>query len=307
MAKAIIVYDTPYSPTDEQWVEWLAKPQWTAAEAAALSLNISPELTEITRHENSSDWAIAMVAEGATYSLADREMASWMGPQTRATPTFHLILTEKGHVAGISLENQLYSRGIDLTAKALVSIDANLKKPSQWDFSTKWTPSDCIAQMQYWEWNLPAAMIGPASQRTSPSEKPETLPNPQSVAESIGESPMPPVVEKAFKGVSRLLTKEDVKAASKAEFKAECSRLRSEDKWPAVMDILDLQLYYMFKDVGAISDRLKDGRIPQHNAYEPGEKCPGSARRWDYADILNHEAKLKANRQAALDARDKNL
>lgn len=149
-----------YAPTVDEWKKWLAKPQWTAAEAAALSLNISPELTKITRHENSSDWAIAMVAEGATYSLADREMASWMGPMTRATPTFHLILTEKGRVAGISLENQLYSRGIDLAAKALVSIDANLKKPSQWDFSVKKAPSDWIIQMQYWEWKLADGVLG---------------------------------------------------------------------------------------------------------------------------------------------------
>lgn len=156
-----------YAPSVDEWKKWLAKPQWTAAEAAALSLNISPELTKITRHENSSDWAIAMVAEGATYSLADREMASWMGPMTRATPTFHLILTEKGRVAGISLENQLYSRGIDLAAKALVSIDANLKKPSQWDFSTKWTPSDCIVQMQYWEWTLPMEILGKAEPQYS--------------------------------------------------------------------------------------------------------------------------------------------
>jgi len=132
-------------------------------------------------------------------------------------------------------------------------------------------------------------------------------PNPQSVAESIGESLMPPVVEKSIKVVSKLLTKEEAKAAKKDAFDAECNRRHREKNWPAVMKILHLRYYYGFQDDQAISKRLKDGRIPQHNAYVPGETEGGSGRRWNYADILEHAEKLKANRQAASDAIDKNL
>jgi hypothetical protein len=149
-----------------------------------------------------------------------------------------------------------------------------------------------IAEMQRWEWNIPAAMTG--------------RPIPQSVAESIGESPIPPVVEKAFKVESRHLTKEEAKAAKKAAFDAECNRRHSKKDWPAVMKILHMQYFYLQMDPGTINKMMLRKDIPYHTRYVPGESGGGSSRRWNYADILEHEEKLKANRQAALDAIDKN-
>lgn len=278
MAKAIIVYGTPYSPTDEQWVEWLAKPQWTAAEAAALSLNILPDFTNVT---------IALLP----HTLAPVRITD-DGIDVSDQPSYRINLIDQARVAGVSVEATMQLRTQSLATNSTIDPKSEWAKFSSFNMHKPLDRPNTIAEMQRWEWNIPAAMTG--------------RPIPQSVAESIGESPIPPVVEKSIKVVSKLLTKEEAKAAKKDAFDAECNRRHREKNWPAVMKILHLRYYYGFQDDQAISKRLKDGRIPQHNAYVPGETEGGSGRRWNYADILEHAEKLKANRQAALDAIDKN-
>jgi hypothetical protein len=309
MAKAIIVYDTPYSPTDEQWVEWLAKPQWTAAEAAALSLNILPGFTRVSASDGPSD-TITTINAGAdnasesvltyltdTYGpdAAAEHLSNLKAGDTRVSDEFTsytLKLIGQARAAGQSVEHKMERR-----AQALaVGPDA----PSNSEF-TKYSPFNMyklidrpgtIADMQYREWNLPAAMIG--------------QPKPQPVAESIGESLMPPVVEKAIKVEGRLLSQKDVKNATLDEFYAECNIRHRENNWPEKLHTLDMLFFYQHKDPPTIARMMKRGEVPRPTI--PSKK--GSARRWELSAIREHEAELQTMqdvRQAALDTRDKNL
>lgn len=137
-----------YAPTADEWKSWLLKPQWTAAEAAALSLGISPDLTKVSRQES--------------HRPTDRVLS--FGDEPPEEPIviayWNIVLEGKGRAAGLSTEKLLYLRTRDLAASGLISKNINLKNKSHWDFSNKLTPSDCIAQMQYWEWALPIEILG---------------------------------------------------------------------------------------------------------------------------------------------------
>lgn len=306
MAKSIIEYDTPYSLNDAQWVEWLAKPQWTAAEAAALSLNILPDFTRVSTSDGPGD-TLTIITAGAddvsesfltyltnTYGPdeAAEHLSNLKAGDTSASDEFTfytLKLIDLAKVAGLTVEHKLHRRAQALAAGTLAAANSEFTKYSSFNMDKLIDRTETIAQMQYWEWNLPAAIIG--------------QPNPQSVVESSGESPMPPVVEKAFKVVSRLLSQEDIKNATPAEFKAECNMRHRENNWPKTLHPLDVQFYYYIKSTDTIAEKMGRNEIPQPTLASR----QGSTRRWELNDILDHDEKLKANRQAALDAIDKNL
>lgn len=278
MAKAIIVYDTPYSPTDEQWVEWLAKPQWTAAEAAALSLNILPDFTRVT---------IALLP----HTLAPVRITD-DGIDVSDQPSYRINLIDQARVAGVSVEATMQLRTQSLATNSTIDPKSEWAKFSSFNMHKPLDRPNTIAEMQRWEWNIPAAMIG--------------QPNPQSVAESIGESLMPPVVEKSIKVVSRLLSQKDVKNATLDEFYAECNIRHRENNWPEKLHTLDMLFFYQHKDPPTIARMMKRGEVPRPTI--PSKK--GSARRWELNVIRKHEAEQQArglDRQAALDAIDKNL
>lgn len=137
-----------YAPTADEWKSWLLKPQWTAAEAAALSLGISPDLTKVSRQES--------------HRPTDRVLS--FGDEPPEEPIviayWNIVLEGKGRAAGLSTEKLLYLRTRDLAAGSLVSKNINLQNKNHWDFSVKQAPSDWIIQMQYWEWKLADGVLG---------------------------------------------------------------------------------------------------------------------------------------------------
>ena len=146
MAKSIIEYDTPYSPNDEQWVEWLAKPQWTAAEAAALSLNILPDFTRAYESTRPECDVIRITNDGAVSNNV----------------SYSMKLIELAKVAGLTVEHKLQRRAQTLAAGTLVAANSEFTKYSPFNMYKLIDRTETIAQMGYWDWSLPSAMSGQA-------------------------------------------------------------------------------------------------------------------------------------------------
>lgn len=146
MAKSIIEYDTPYSLNDAQWVEWLAKPQWTAAEAAALSLNILPDFTRAYESTRPEGDVIRITNDGAVSNNA----------------SYSMKLIDLAKVAGHTVEHKLHRRAQTLAAGSLVAANSEFTKFSPFNMYKLIDRTETIAQMRYWDWSLPTALSSQA-------------------------------------------------------------------------------------------------------------------------------------------------
>lgn len=141
-----------YALTVDEWKKWLAKPQWSAAEAAALSLGMSPVFIRVIKNE---------------VSIPIIRFNDGLDKPQSLNYHYKIKLAETALAAGRSIEAEINHRASGLAGCPLDHIGSQWNQ-GQWDFNKPaGTPGRCVEQMQYWEWTMPMAMLGKAEPQYS--------------------------------------------------------------------------------------------------------------------------------------------